>query len=84
MSGLGALVKVGKAARKAEPFYSAVDEAAMALTRGKGTGKEFMIEVLKKPGVKPTEIKERGLAKIEAMPKMTKEEFQELQTEKEI
>jgi hypothetical protein len=75
MSGLGALVKAGKAARKAEPFYSAVDEAAQALTRGKGTGKEFMIEVLKKPGVKPTEIKERGLQKIEAMPKMTKEEF---------
>jgi hypothetical protein len=75
MSGLGALVKVGKAARKAEPFYSAVDEAAQALTRGKGTGKEFMIEVLKKPGVKPTEIKERGLQKIEAMPKMTKEQF---------
>lgn len=75
MSGIGALVKATKAARKAEPFYSAVDEAAAALTRGKGTGKEFMIEVLKKPGVKPTEIKERGLAKIEAMPKMTKEEF---------
>lgn len=75
MSGLGALVKTAKAARKAEPFYSAVDEAAQALTRGKGTGKEFMIEVLKKPGVKPTEIKERGLQKIEAMPKMTKEEF---------
>lgn len=77
MSGLGALVKMGKAARKAEPFYSAVDEAAAALTRGKGTGKEFMIEVLKKPGVKPTEIKERGLQKIEAMPKMTKEQFLE-------
>lgn len=75
MSGLKALVKGVKAARKGEPFYSAVDEAAQSLTRGKGTGKEFMIEVLKKPGVKPTEIKERGLQKIEAMPKMTKEEF---------
>lgn len=60
---------------KFKGLYSAVDEAAKALTRGKGTGKEFMIEVLKKPGVKPTEIKERGLQKIEAMPKMTKEEF---------
>ena len=75
MSGLKALVKATKAARKGEPFYSAVDEAAASLTRGKGTGKEFMIEVLKKPGVKPTEIKERGLQKIETMPKMTKEEF---------
>lgn len=75
MSGLGALVKTAKAARKGEPFYSAVDEAAMALTRGKGTGKEFMIEVLKKPGVKPAEIKDRGLQSIEAMPKMTKEQF---------
>lgn len=75
MSGLGSLVKAAKAARKAEPFYSAVDEAAMALTRGKGTGKEFMTELAKTKGVKPTEIKERGLQKIESMPKMTKEEF---------
>ena len=70
-----AAAKAAKAAKRAEPFYSAVDEAAKTLTRGKGTGKEFMIEVLKKPGVKPTEIKERGLQKIEALPKMTKEEF---------
>jgi hypothetical protein len=70
-----AAAKAAKAAKRAEPFYSAVDEAAKALTRGKGTGKEFMVEVLKKPGVKPTEIKERGLQKLEALPKMTKEEF---------
>ena len=70
-----AAAKAAKAAKRAEPFYSAVDEAAKTLTRGKGTGKEFMVEVLKKPGVKPTEIKERGLQKIEALPKMTKEEF---------
>lgn len=75
MSGLGALTKTVKAAKKAEPFYSAVDEAAKAMTRGKGTGKEFMTELIKVKGVKPTEIKERGLQKIEAMPKMTKEEF---------
>lgn len=75
MSGLGALTKTVKAAKKAEPFYSAVDEAAKGLARGKGTGKEFMTELIKVKGVKPTEIKERGLQKIEAMPKMTKEEF---------
>jgi hypothetical protein len=75
MSLFGALVKTGKGARKAEPFYSAVDEAAAALTRGKGTGKEFMTEVLKTKGVKPTEVKERNLRRIEEMPKMTKEEF---------
>lgn len=80
MSGLGSLVKSAKAARKGEPFFSAVDEAAQALTRGKGTGKEFMTELIKVKGVKPTEIKERGLQKIEAMPKMTKEQFlQELE-----
>ena len=75
MSGLTALVKGAKAARKAEPFYSAVDEAAQALARGKGTGKEFMTELIKVKGVKPTEIKDRGLQKIETMPKMTKEQF---------
>jgi hypothetical protein len=56
-------------------FFSAVDEAAKALKRGKGTGKEFMTEVVKTKGVKPTEIKERGLHKLEELPKMTKEEF---------
>ena len=76
-AGLAAIkaAKVAKAAKRAEPFYSAVDEAAKAMTRGKGTGKEFMTELIKVKGVKPTEIKERGLQKIEAMPKMTKEEF---------
>jgi hypothetical protein len=75
MSGLGTLVKTGKGARKGEPFYSAVDEAAAALTRGKGTGKEFMTELEKTKGVKLTEIKDRGLDKIKTMPKITKEEF---------
>jgi hypothetical protein len=60
---------------KIKGFYSAVDKAAQALTRGKGTGKEFMVEVAKTKGVKPTEIKERKLQSIADLPKMSKDEF---------
>lgn len=74
MSGLGALVKTAKAARKAEPFYSALDEAAPLIKRNSGTGQAF-INDLKKVGVKPAELRERGLDKIATMPKITKEEF---------
>ena len=74
MSGLKALVKTAKAARKAEPFYSALDEAAPLIKRNSGTGQAF-INDLKKVGVKPAELRERGLDKIATMPKITKEEF---------
>ena len=60
---------------KIKGFYSAVDKAAQALARSKGTGKEFMVEVAKTKGVKPTEIQTRGLQRIADLPKMSKEEF---------
>lgn len=61
--------------RKAKPFFSRVDEAAQNLPRNKGTGKEFMTELKKQPGVKKAEIEDRKLAEIESAPKMTKEQF---------
>ena len=64
-----------KTVTKSQPFYSAADKAALALSRPKGTGKEFMTELKKTKGVKPTEIEHRKLEQIEAMPKMTKEQF---------
>lgn len=64
-----------KATSKNQPFYSAADKAALALTRPKGTGKEFMTELKKTKGVKPTEIEHRKLEQIEQLPKMTKEQF---------
>jgi hypothetical protein len=60
---------------KIKGFYSAVDKAAQALTRTKGTGKEFMVEVAKTKGVKPTEIQTRKLQSIADLPKMSKDEF---------
>jgi hypothetical protein len=60
---------------KIKGFYSAVDKAAQALTRSKGTGKEFMVEVAKTKGVKPTEIQTRKLQSIADLPKMSKDEF---------
>lgn len=72
----GAAKEAPKVAPKlAKPFYSAADKAAMELARGKGTGKEFITELKKAPGVKKAELEHRKLAEIEAMPKMTKEEF---------
>ena len=70
------LAKQGaKVAVESKPFFSAVDKAALDLQRAKGTGKEFMTELKKTKGVKPAEIQDRGLQKIESMPKMTKDEF---------
>ena len=60
---------------KIKGFYSAVDKAAKELTRSKGTGKEFMVEVAKTKGVKPTEIQTRKLQSIADLPKMSKDEF---------
>ena len=60
---------------KIKGFYSAVDKAAEALKRNKGTGKEFITELSKVKGIKPTEIQTRKLERIIEMPKMSKEEF---------
>ena len=82
MSLIGALTKAAKAGetvKKAAPFYSAVDEAMSNLKRPKGTGIEFLTEVLKQPGVKKAEIADRKLEQaFKAKGKMTKEEAQQV------
>lgn len=82
MSLINELIKSAKLAKQGKkvvvnpkPFFSAVDKAALDLQRAKGTGKEFMTELKKTKGVKPTEIEQRKLAQIEEMPKMTKDQF---------
>ena len=60
---------------KGRPFYSAMDMGAKALKRKVGTGSEFLKELMGLPGVKPTELKERGLEHLMNEPKMTHEEF---------
>jgi hypothetical protein len=80
MSLLRGLPEIGlKAAKKTAPFYSAVDEALGNLKRPKGTGIEFLTEVLKQPGVKKAEIADRKLEQaFKAKGKMTKEEAQQV------
>ena len=82
MSLIGALTKAakaGEAAKKTAPFYSAVDEALGNLKRPKGTGIEFLTEVLKQPGVKKAEIADRKLEQaFKDKGKMTKEEAQQV------
>jgi hypothetical protein len=82
VSLINELIKSAKLAKQGKkvivnpkPFFSAVDKAALDLQRAKGTGKEFMTELKKTKGVKPTEIENRKLAQIEEMPKMTKDQF---------
>ena len=60
---------------KGKPFYSALDKAAGVLKRKVGTGAEFMKELMSLPGVKQTEIAERGLGDVMNMPNMTHEQF---------
>jgi hypothetical protein len=82
MSLIGALTKAAKAGetvKKTAPFYSAVDEALGNLKRPKGTGIEFLTEVLKQPGVKKAEIADRKLEQaFKSKGKMTKEEAQQV------
>ncbi len=73
MSGLIKVMRRG--AKKPVPLFSRVDEAAQELPRTKGTGKEFMAELKKQPGVKKAELEDRKLSSLESAPKMTKEEF---------
>ena len=73
MSGLIKVMRRG--VKKPVPLFSRVDEAAQELPRTKGTGKEFMTELKKQPGVKKAELDDRKLAELEKAPKMTKEEF---------
>lgn len=70
MSGLSnvpSLVRrVGEAASKAKPFYSAVDEVISSLPN-KALGDQFVKEMLKR-GVKPQEIIDRNIDKILGAP----------------
>lgn len=79
MSLIRGLPEIGLKAAKKKPFYSAVDEALANLKRPKGTGIEFLTEVLKQPGVKKAEIADRKLEQaFKAKGKMTKEEAQQV------
>ena len=65
--------------KKAKPLVSKFDEALANLTRPKGTGTEFLTEVMKQPGVKKAEIEDRKLKQaFEKAGKITKEQAQEL------
>jgi hypothetical protein len=77
---MGALDLIRKGAKgiKNSPFFSKADVVLDELQRNKGTGDEFLTEIVKK-GVKPTELKERGIEKaLKGKPKMTKAEVQKV------
>ena len=67
--------QVGGLAKGMSKLFSAVDKTAIELQRAKGTGKEFMTELSKKPGVKKAELADRNLHEINELPKMTKDQF---------
>jgi hypothetical protein len=73
LAGGGLVKSAAKAAGKG--LFSAVNRTAQNLKRPAGTGKEFMAEIKASPGIKATELKGRKLAEIEALPKMTKDQF---------
>jgi hypothetical protein len=82
MGALDLIAKAAKGVKKSGPFFSKADVILDELQRGKGTGDEFLTELVKK-GVKPTELKDRGLDKaLKGKPKMTKAEVQKVFQEK--
>jgi hypothetical protein len=82
MGAFDLLAKAAKGAKKAAPFFSKADVVLDELQRNKGTGNEFLTEIIKK-GAKPTELKERGIEKaLKDKPKMTKAEVQKVFEEK--
>jgi hypothetical protein len=58
-----------------KPLHSSLDKAAGLLKRKVGTGAEFMKELMGLPGIKQTEIQERGLGEIMGIPRMTHDQF---------
>jgi hypothetical protein len=79
MSLLRGLADIGVHTAKKKPFYSAVDETLANLKRNKGTGAEFLTEVMKTKGVKPAEVADRKLEQaFKAKGKMTKQEAQQV------
>lgn len=82
MGALDVLAKAAKAVKKTGPFFSKADVLLDELQRGKGTGDEFLTELVKK-GAKPTELRERGIeGALKGKPKMTKAEVKQVFEEK--
>jgi len=63
VSGLKALAKKSAKEAAQKPFYSAVDKAIVDIVgkQPKGTGDQYLGMILKAKGVKPAEVKDRGL-----------------------
>jgi hypothetical protein len=63
VSGLKALTKKGAKEAAQKPFYSAVDKSIVDIVgkQPKGTGDQYLGMILKAKGVKPAEVKDRGL-----------------------
>jgi hypothetical protein len=59
-------------------FFSTLDETVNNLPQAKGTGQQYMAQILKSPAVKQEEVLYRGLDKfLEQNPKVTKQEIQD-------
>jgi hypothetical protein len=59
-------------------FFSTLDETINNLPQAKGTGQQYMAQILKSPAVKQEEVMYRGLDKfLEQNPKVTKTEIQD-------
>jgi hypothetical protein len=74
--------KVAEALRQPEKnalgFYSPLDEAVMNLQNQKGTGQQYLAQLLKTQGVKQEEVTTRGLDTfLESNPKVTKTQIEE-------
>jgi len=77
--------KVAEALRQPEKsamgFYSPLDEAVMNLQNQKGTGQQYLAQLLKTGGVKPEEVATRGLDTfLSENPKVTKPQIEEFLT----
>jgi len=82
-------VKMAEALRQPEKnalgFYSPLDEAVMNLQNQKGTGQQYLAQLLKTQGVKQEEVATRGLDTFLAEnPKVTKTQIEEYLTENPI
>lgn len=72
--------KIAEALRQPEKnqlgFYSALDEAVTNLPNAKGTGQQYLAQLLKTGGVKQEELATRGLDTfLESNPKVTREQI---------
>jgi len=71
--------------KNAMGFYSPLDEAVMNLQNQKGTGQQYLAQLLKTGGVKEDEVITRGLKQfLTESPKVTKTEIQDFLAENPI